>query len=232
MKFATDKSHRDYFYKHGFIEFDGLFSNQQVQEIQNTIQEIQCKRMDLRKGQLALEESNKIFMQSHDLWRDSEFLKKLFLSRKLAEIAGELTETYSLRYGSDQLLLGERQGYQSESVTSYQTYLKSTGSLEEKSCFRPTVCGLMICLDPIFTENEAPLFSKKEGSAIFFKSDLQMDLSNLMEKNSGRYILITYVDPRTVYILNENDPHTHSLKHQGYVFGDRLSEALNPLVLR
>ncbi|QLH36192.1 MAG: hypothetical protein HWD61_08680 [Parachlamydiaceae bacterium] len=45
-------------------------------------------------------------------------------------------------------------------------------------------------------------------------------------------MLLAFADFRTVYILNENDPHTHTLKHLGYVFGDKLSDKLNPIVYR
>jgi hypothetical protein len=232
MKLVTDKSHRDYYYKHASIEFDALFPPQQVTEINQAIEAILCNRMSLRKGQLALQNRNNLYLNGHDLWREDESLKKLFLHRRLAEIAGELNEIHSLRMGSDQLLLGEKKALDLSTENVYEQYLKQEGSLQERSCFRPVAAGLLVCLEPIVSEIDYPLFSKIVGSGVFFKPDLPLDLSPLVDMQSGRYILISYVDPRTVYVLNENEPHTHTLKHLGYVFGDRLSDRLNPLIFR
>jgi hypothetical protein len=231
MKFSTDKPHRDYFYKHGTIEFDALFTSDQIHELNKAIDHILCQKLSIASSQLPRQESNDLFLQGRDLFRQEDSIKKLVLHRRLAEIAVELTEARSLRIGYDQLLPGEPKPPYID--TAYNQFLMNPGTLQDKSCLIPVICGLIICLEPSPDEEApSPLFSKTPGNGIFFKADLPMDLSNLTQSPGGRYLLITYVDPRTVYVFNEKDPHTHHLKHIGYVFGDRLSDKLNPLIYR
>lgn len=231
MKFATDKSHRDYFYKHGTIEFDELFSPEQIHELNVAIDAVLCKNLSIRKDQLARQTPQELFLGGRDLFRRDESIKKLLLHRRLAEIAVELMETHFLRMGYDQLLLGETK--QPIIETTYDRFLRREGTLQEKSCITPIICGLMLCLDPAqASENSSAFFPKTAGSGVFFKPDIPLDLSFLCQALGGRYLLIAYAEARTVYILNENDPHTHALKHIGYVFGDKLSDKLNPIIYR
>lgn len=231
MKLATDKAHRDYFYKHGVIEFDALFTPDQVREMNVTIDNILCKNLGIRRDQLVRQSPQEIFLHGRDLYREDEALKKHVLHRRLAEIAVELTEARSLRIGYEQLFVGETKEPLIENV--YNQFLHQEGTLQNKSCITPVVCGLMLCLEPAtFPEIPPALFPKTAGSGVFFKPDLPFDLTFLSHAQGGRYLLIVYAHPRTVYILNDNDPHTHALKHKGYVFGDKLSDKLNPLIYR
>ncbi len=230
MKYATDKSHRDYFYKHGLIEFDALFSPEQVQELNEAIDYILCTKLHITKDKLSKQNVNAYFLQGHDLFRHHESLKKLLLFRHLGEIAAELMEVRSLRIGYDQLLVG--QGNKPMLETVYGQFLLQSGSLQEKSSIKPVICGLILCLEPTQSSESSPFFSKQAGNGIFFKADIPFDTTILSHSQGGRYILIVYAAPRTVYILTENDPHTHALKHIGYVFGDKLSDKLNPIIIR
>lgn len=231
MKFATDKSHRDYFYKHGIIEFDGLFTLDQIHEMNVLIDKILAKRLAIPTSQLIHQQSQDIFIQGHDLFRQDEVLKKILLHRRLAETALELTEARSARMGYDTLLVGKAQESSENSI--YDQYLSQEGNLQEKSSMTPIICGLMLCLEPPQSSDKiSPLFSQTAGNAVYFKPDIPLELKDLLDIKRGRYLLMAYVDPRTVYILNNKDPHTHTLKHLGYVFGDKLSDTLNPLIVR
>lgn len=230
MKYATDKSHRDYFYKHGTIEFDELFNADQVHELNVAIDKILCKKLSITKDKLPRQSPNELFLQGRDLFRHDESLKKLLLHQRLAEIAVELTEARSLRIGYDQLFVGESKPPLFE--TAYDQFLHQPGTLQERSCITPVQCGLMLCLEPVPLSAESPaaLFPKIAGNGVFFRADIPLDLQSLSHAQGARYLLIVYAHSRTVYILNEKDPHTHALKHIGYVFGDRLSDKLNPLI--
>ena len=231
MKFATDKSHRDYFYKNGVIEFDGLVNMNEVYEMSDAIDRILSHKLSVKLDQLDKQNPNDIFFQGRDLFRQSELLKRLILHRRLAEIAVELMEVRLLRIGYDQLLEGEPKPPIIPSA--YDQFLLQEGTLQEKSCMTPVICGLMLCLEPATSqENPSPLFPKTAGAGTFFKPDKPLDLKYLIHAPGSRYLMITYADPRTVYILNEKDPHTHNLKHLGYVFGDKLSDKLNPFLNR
>jgi len=231
MKFSTDKSHRDYFYKHGVIEFDELFNADQVHEMDVLIGQILCKRLSIQPNKLARLSPEEFFLHGYNLFRDDESLKKLLLHRRLAEIAAELLEVQYLRMGFDQLFVGETEP--SKFKTIYDQFLHQEGTLQEKSCIKPVVCGLNICIEPAQpSEMTSILFPKTPGSGVFFKADIPLDFQFLTQVSGGRYLMIAYADRRTVYILNEKDPHTHLLKRQGYVFGDLLSDSLNPLICR
>lgn len=233
MKLATDKSHRDYFYKHGMIEFDALLNSDQIQELNVSINKILMQELAIPAVKLERQNAYDLFMRGHDLFRKDDGIKKNILHRRLAEIAVELMEVRALRIGYDQLLSGVLQSSTDDAKNVYTQYLQDEGSLQDKSCIKPVICGLLVCLEPADSIEIPPaLLSKTPGSGVYFKPDLPFDLTFLAHAKKGRYLLITYADPRTVYILNDKDPHTHSLKHRGYVFGDRLSDKLNPLVYK
>lgn len=233
MKYVTDKSHRDYFYKHGMIEFDNLCSLDQMYELNQAIDNLLCSKLSITLDKLNKLQPDEIFLQAHDLFRQDEYIKKKLLHKSLAEIAVELMEVRSLRMGYDQLLIG--QSKPSALQTVYDRFLHQEGSLQDRSCLKPVTCGLLICLETSITSSDAntvAILPKKVGSAVFFKADIPLDLTSLSNAQGGRYLLVVYVDQRTVYILNEKDPHTHALKHIGYVFGDRLSDRDHPLLYR
>lgn len=229
MKLATDKAHRDYFYKNGNIEFDSIFNPAQVNEMNEAIDTILCKSLATQPKKLSTKDAGQLFREGRDLWRKDESIQKLLLNKRLAEIAVELMEVRSLRMGYDQLLLTESKSVMSDPKDPYHQFLLQTGTLQERSCLTPVICGLMICLKPALAGEPNPLFSNTAGNVVFFKGDLPLDLSFLTYAEEGRYLLLSLVDPRTVYILNEKDPQTHALKRLGLVFGDRLTDKLNPL---
>ena len=232
MKLVTDKTHRDFYYKNGWIEFDGLLTDAQLAKTEKLVDLVLTKRLKISQHKLKEKSREEMFISGHDLWRDEEALKKIFWSKQLAEIACELNEEHTLRAGSDQLILGEKRTAYQEKEPVYEKYLMQKGSLEDRTCLRSVTAGLLIAIDPIAVESSTPLLSKVKGSGVFFKKDFEIDFSVLKDALSGKYILITYVNSRAVYVLNENDPHTHTLKHLGYVFGDRLTETLHPTIIR
>ncbi|KIC77211.1 hypothetical protein DB41_CR00050 [Neochlamydia sp. TUME1] len=231
MKLATDKSHRDYFYKHGTIEFDGLFPLEQIQQLNTAIDGL----LSLTFKNIAPQSQNteNVFLCGRDLYRKDERIKKQVLNRRLAEIAQELMEARGLRIGYDQLLVGQSGQANVNTDALYNQFLQSVGSLQDKSCVQPLVCGLVICLQPSSSLEIPPVILPQTlGNGVFFKPDLPLDLSYLSHAQGGRYLMIAYAKPRSIYVLNDKDPHTHSLKHRGYVFGDRLSDKLNSLIIR
>lgn len=231
MKFSTDKAHRDYFYKHGMIEFDQLFNEGQIKELNQAIHTILLKEIPPNREKLPPSSSDGLFKVGRDLWRKNESIQKLILHKRLAEVAIELMEVKSLRMGYDQLFFGEQKPI--DSKNPYHQLLMQTGSLQDISCLKPVICGLMICLEDAQSDDEtSPLFSKKAGNGVFFKPEIPMDLQYLTHATKSRYLLIAFVDSRTVYVLNDRDPNTHELKRLGYVFGDRLTDSLHPLLHR
>ena len=228
MKLALSSSHRDFFNKNRYLELDGLLKNTTLQSLKNDLEAGISERV---KAPYRQQTTSKIFLEGHDLWRSHPVLKKYVTQNIWAELASELVSYRPLRLGFDQFFLGGESANQGE---SFSLLKQKKFTLEEYSCVNEVLCGLMICLnapDSIddTTEN---IFSKIAGNGIYFGKDFSIDFSVLTHLPKAQYLMIVYVQQNSVYTLNENDPFTHFLKHLGYVFGDKLNDKLNPIVLR
>lgn len=234
MKFALDSNHRDFFQKNLAIEFDGLLDEKHLIPFKSHINMALAARLKEKKEPQSPEN---LFMAGRDLWRMDASIRKIDAHRKFAEIASELITHKPLRLGYDQYIpappapqvLGHHR-------TPYDDLLHRTPSLEEISSLQGLLCGLMLCIqapDTIETQDTHAIFSAKAGNGVFFSPQAIIDFQALVHKRQGfAYILIVYVQSSTVYILNTEDPHAHTLKNYGYVFGDKLSDKSNPIIYR
>lgn len=223
MKFAIAKEHYDRFHKEGFVEFEGLITPEQLQLLQDEINSVLKKKMSLSDRGLLTHEAQNIYLQGRNLWQQSEVVKKNLLHKRLASIAAELTDSTCVRFGYDQLIPS---GYAPSSLLS----------LQESCCLQGILCSALICLaaEEIGADDDAPpsLFSQTAGNIVFFKADLPIDYTPIVQKNGSRYLMVVYAQKKAVYIHNDNDPNQHFFKTLGYVFGDRLNDILNPIILR
>lgn len=150
-------------------------------------------------------------------------IEKIVYSSLFAKIASELSLQKRLRFGYDE---------------QYFLPIVETGraTLNDTNSIRGLVSALMICLEG---ESDAPAnslpftpFPQKPGNATIFLPTLEWDYSLFSKRPKQRFLLITYATTRAMYVFEEKDPHTHALKRLGYVFGDRLGEACNPILSR
>lgn len=232
MKFATSSEHRDFFYKNGLIELEGLVSPAQLVEINKSIDESLEKRLakPLRKAT-----SEEVFSAGRDLWRISDVLKRLSTNSRMAQLATELTGTRNLRLGYEQFFPETKRLFDSQALPgTYYSYVRQQKTLNEISCLQDIACGLLLCLSgtPTETADKQTIFSSTPGNGVYFNPQLAIDFNAIELSGNQRYLLIVYAEASSVYLLNESDPHTHALKHLGYVFGDKLHERLNPTVFR
>jgi len=237
MKFSVAKEHRDFFQKHQAIEFEGLLPPEQVLRFNQAVDEALVQRLGITADKIRHQPPQKLFLDGRDLWRTNPLLKKMVMHLSCAEIASELIEHKPLRLGYAQLfpqispLL-----FKTHHNNDYALFLQQQISLEACSCLQGVLCGLMLCLtgdgeDETGKPSEGiDIFAKKAGSGIFFHPDLPISFQNLQQHPNQRYLLIVYTHRNTVYRLQPADPQTHALKHCGYVFGDRLTDKLNPIV--
>lgn len=222
MLFTTAKEHRDFFRKKGSIEFSGLLSDEQVTGLNKNIDKI-LKERRREKGPDRAAGPYGDYLLGHDLWRESVEIKQIICQKRLGSIASELFEKKPLRLGYDQLFVA---------ASGYPWH---EPLLAETSCLRGLLGGAMIALTDAkesAEEETEVLFSAKAGNIIFFRDDLPLPLEQLETRHPQRFLLIAYAADTTVYTYQQTDPHTHSLKRFGYVFGDRLKEALNPLLYK
>lgn len=66
-----------------------------------------------------------------------------------------------------------------------------------------------------------------DGSGAFY-----LPSTPLPDFEEGPFFMIAYCDKYSQYLYEERDPQVHFLKSLGYVFGDRLSDRLHPILLR
>ena len=167
MKFAIVGEHRDFFRKNGFIEFEGLITENQFKELHAEIQ-----------NTLALP-SEKAFLAGRDLWRNSAVVKKYLLHNSLASIAAELCEHKPIRIGYDQFF--PKFNPTKIATNRYQSFLQKAHPLTEMSSLDGVACGLIL-----FLSKESP------GRGIFFRADMPIDFGKFLE--TSPFILITYAE--------------------------------------
>lgn len=235
MKFAVASEHRDFYHKNHLIEFNELLNPDQLADLNKQINEYLAPKLGIPVYKVKNASPEAQFNVGRDLWRVNDSLKRMILSPKLAEIASELIEQRPLRIGYDQLFPESKPLFDRFAVKeNYLTYIQKHRSLHEVSCVRDIACGLMLCLaGPEQMPSEKPsIFSRTPGSGVFFNPELSVDFSEIEEYGDHRYLLIVYGLSSAVYALNQDDPHTHALKHLGYIFNDKLNDRLNPIVYR
>lgn len=249
MKFSVASEHRQYFQKHLSIEFEGLLTQEQLTTLQTACGATLATRLETRPGRLKDKSADQIFSAGRDLWRSDDQIKKAVTQRLLAEIASELIERKPLRLGYDQFFPFPVQMQNFVSTESpFTDFLQQQPTIKEISCINNILCGLVLCLSgakgkeilDVAPMNESPtllippvnIFPKIAGHGVFFHPDARLDLYQLLERPSQDYLMIIYTQARSQYTLQESDLNTHALKRLGYVFGDRLSDKLNPIVYR
>lgn len=212
INFSVVGEHRNFFRKHQWIECEELLSPKELSYIQEKIE-------------------NKEIAQ-RDLWRQEAPLKKIVLNKSLARVAAELTETRSLRFGYDQLLILPKKTH--EEPTAYDLLLQQTLSLENISSIQGVICGVMLCVQADqsahIDEQDSPIFSINPGNGVFFTPEFPIDFTTVHRRPGCTYLMIVYVQPTSVYYSQPHDPFCRHFQQLGYQFGDRLSEQLNPLV--
>lgn len=240
MKFALAKEHRDFFTKHGWIEFDGVLPLSLIDEMNKEIDRVLAERLKVVPGTLHKESSESQFLQGRDLWRMSPVLLKSFSFNQLGMIICDLFQKKSLRLAYDQLFPSKSfHPDHPQSQKIYENFLDQSLSLENVSAVQGIIAGVMIALDDTIAE-VSPLedidaidpFPAKKGSALFFSGELPIHWKQLYLHSKQRFYLVVYTDPTSFYRFLSEDPHAHALKHVGYIFNDKLTDRLNPLVYR
>ena len=205
MKYQITADQKSFFEKNQYIEFEDLVKETQLATLQK------CKE------------------RGRDIARKNPEVQKIVQSALFAKIVKELFLQKVIRFGYDEL-------YELPLIKDSSAKGEMTETLFEKSSILPLVGAVMICIqnesegfDPSFPH--AP-FAQKPGNVIFFSPTLVWDFEPLYQCTKQKYLLITYASPRALYIYQEKDPYTHTLKAQGYVFGDRLKEKYHPTLGR
>lgn len=242
MRYVVDKEHRDFFQKEGKIEFEGIFTLEQLAVVNKAIDQALAARCLVTEDKLLKCSSEQLFTAGRDLWRDQEELRKFITHGRLTETVVELVEQRPLRIAYDQLLPACPPRI-FDNV--YTRYLSHPGSLNDVSCIEGIVCGVMILLNNTVLNDQvtsvtdftdAPgvldVFPSKSGNAVFFQSSKPIDWERLLKHTGQRFLLVSYAEMNAFYKLQERDPHTQALKRLDYRFGERLSDRFHLVVAR
>ncbi len=243
MKFAITKEHRDFFQKQGWIEFEDFLPSNQLRLVNQAIDQALAERLNIPIEQLHHLSSDVFYLQGRDIWRSNEGLRKFVTQPRFAEIASELIERKPLRLGYDQLFPARYPSTLSPQVHSHSIYSRFIGqtiNLEDVSCLRGIICGLMLSLGPekegseedVRSEEGMDIFPSLPGHAIFFQPTSLINWKNLYLHSGQRFYLIVYTQALAHYYLQPQDPHAHAFKRLGYVLNDKLIDKLNPIVYR
>jgi hypothetical protein len=238
MKYAITSDQRRYFEQQGSVELEELLTSKQLHSLREGIATALQVRLERPTADTQYLNPQQLVRAGHDLWRADERVKKITASHSLAHIAAELTSERILRVGYDQLLLSQRVSTESgplhSKYTPIQLYTETT-TLEASSSINGLIAGLIICLEGSFSPEEAlnnSVFPCEPGSGSYISPTTEINFLELNLRKGQRFLLIAYSNRNSQYILNDNDPFTHSLKNLGYVFGDRLNDSDNPIVSR
>ncbi len=196
---------RGFFAKHKFFECEQALDAQDCGALKEKAEALLQHRTDLDP-----------FRAGRNLWHDSEEAKKALLPTQLLQIALNFYEQDALRIGLTHYFKPGPSPFSLSSVT-----LKTFTSLRE------VAGGVFLALDDA---SPTPLLPHTPGNAVFLDPDLPFPLAPIFAHPS--LYLILFTSPNTLYCHQKEDPLTHDLKQKDYVFGDRMRNETNPLILR
>ena len=170
--------------------------------------------------------------------RDSPFIRSFSAKRSFATYASQLVKTRNLRLTYDQAIRTGTEELTGEKI--FPKFFAEKTRLDQISCFQGLYLGLIINLNPDNAQEEEKIqiegvhqlipYPRKFGSGLFIRRSTPLYLEPLFQKPNRSFFLIVYSHAKTLYVLNENDPHTQSLKNLGYAFGDHLKDESHPIV--
>ncbi len=97
----------DEYRRNGFIQFDSVFTGDELQEIRNAVtQAVEAEKSERKPSTDILSPYEQIFLQKVNLWRRHEAVAKFVTSKRLGNIAARL-EGHVMRVWHDQALFKE-----------------------------------------------------------------------------------------------------------------------------
>jgi hypothetical protein len=246
MRWTVSSQQREFFQRTQLIEFDALLTEPQTSMLAENCKKKLGHRLGIEPNDLKKKTPEEIFINGRDLSRTDPLIRKEVSHQQLARIAAELTEQSSLRLAYDQLISSTHfLSYSNTPKSPFNELVRNKLPLLEFSSLQGLLCGLILCLskenppseksdNPPLPVEEKPLsiFPAKPGNGVFFHPSFPISFDGLYGQENALYMIIAYSHPRTVYVHQPHDPHTHFLKTLGYVFGDKLVEKFHPTVYR
>lgn len=214
MRFFLTDEQKEFFRKHRFIEIEGLLPLEKIAQIEQLSEQTLAKRLSPKSSSLE------IFMQGYDLWRDNKELKEILHKRSFVKIIADLFNVFPLRIAFDQYI-----------KASLQPPIQTTWALEELSCIKPLAGSVLIPLSFSKPLKSHFPFPQHIGNLLFLAPDYPIPWPALFALEDIKLLIISFAVEKALYQQEIRDPHQHTLKKWGYVFGDRLDNQYHPLLI-
>jgi hypothetical protein len=221
MRLAITPDHKEFFNKNGYLELEGLLSVSMVADIKKSIEETIAARLKVPVAKLSTQPAASLFQAGYDLWRDNEVVKRVAQKKDFALLASELFQLTSLRLAFDAYVCATNGSPFPERLT-----------LQETSCLSPLAGALILPLTDLL--QPIPLFSMplNAGNGLFISPSLPIPWPELFATEGLCFLIIAFSNRRTLFCPDTRDPHAVNLKRLGYVFNDKLSDSLHPILVR
>jgi len=226
MKIIADSEHIRFFRERRYIQFDEVISQIRLDEVNRAIDALLSSRTGAKPELLPSFPPAEIYPYACDLWKESEIIKKFDCQSRCADLILSLFDAQKFILGSDQLLVPEHaktMGY----VPYYSQVFPEPLALEEQGSIQGVHSALIVCLSGE-SKGIKSVFPTHPGSVTVLSPEYVLDLGELENNLTQRFLLITYAKPDAVYLYREGDPNTHYRKSLGYTFGDKLLKKGHP----
>ncbi len=208
MKLSITSQQQEYFEAQHIIEFVGIFSKDEISDLEANIDKTLSARLKCALEKVWREPPEKLFKAGLNLSRSNAFIMKLITSSKLSRIASQLLNQKPIRLGYDILI-----------SPNNASYLHPLRPFAEICCMQGFIGGVLICLE-----------GEKAGNVAVFGPELQLDPAKIFEGKP--FLLVTYAHPTSLYIRKLSDPLCLAMQDLGYIYGDRLTDVINPIIYK
>jgi len=218
MRFKITGEHRKVLEKQKFIEFEDVFSLDEIEIVSKHVDEVLAKRSRRLIETVSCEQ---LFSVGRDLWRDDPVLENFICNRGLAGLVAQLFQQKTLCLAFDQALR----------TTSGVGYPSSTTStLQQRSCIQPLAGAVLIRLSG--ESHPLSMLPKKRENAVLMGPNLILPWEIFFQEPKCSFLMIAYAPAKALYVSEKNDPNLHFLKTLGYGFGDHLNTSYHPLLYK
>ncbi len=218
MRFKVTGDHRKVLEKQKFIEFEDVFSVDQIEKASQHVDEVLGKRA---RQLIDTQSCEELFTVGRDLWRDDPVLENFVCNRALAQLTAQLFHQKTLHLAFDQALRTTlRAGYPSA----------NPATLQQKSCIQPLAGAVLIRLSG--ESHPLSMLPKKRENAVLFAPSLIIPWEIFFQEPRSSFLLIAYAPAKALYVCEKKDPNLHFLKKLGMGFGDNLNTKHHPLLYK
>jgi hypothetical protein len=208
MKLFVSSQQHEHFETHHFIEFEELISKDEVLTLHENIEKTISGRIRCPIEKVWKESPEKLFKAGLNLSASSVSIQKLITSSRFSSIASQLFNQKPLRLGYDLYV-----------SPANSQFLQPLRPFQEICCIQGVIGGIFICLE-----------GEKVGRVIFFSPELQIDPVKIFD--GAPFLLMTYSHSSALFIRKLEDPLFPCMQENGYQYGDRLTEPLNPIIFK